>query len=149
MNALAHCVEALYSPGASPVALLLAEEGARALAAALPGVVARPADPVARAEALYGAWLAGWALGTSQMGVHHKICHVLGGRYDLPHAGVHSAVLPYAAAFNAPFAPEAMRRAARALDAEDAPGGLWDLAAAIRATTRRSRRSARRCCSPR
>src|SRR5262249_2725346 len=119
----------------SPVALLLAEEGIRALAAALSRVVAEPDDAAARAEALYGAWLAGWSLGTSQMGVHHKVCHVLGGRYDLPHAGVHSAVLPYATAYNAPFAADAMHRAARALHAADTAGGLWDLAAAIGAPT--------------
>lgn len=131
MNALAHCVEGLYAPGGSAATALLAEEGIRALASALPRVVAAPADRGARTDALYGAWLAGWTLGTTGMGVHHKICHVLGGSYDLPHAAVHSAVLPYAAAYNAGHAPGALARAARALRAPDAATGLWELARAI------------------
>jgi maleylacetate reductase len=135
MNAAAHCVEALYAPAASPVTSLLAEEGLRALAGALPRVVADPSDVDARSDALYGAWLAGSVLGIAGMGVHHKVCHVLGGTYDLPHGGVHSAVLPYATAFNAPFAADAMARAARALGGAEPAGALWDLAAAIGAPT--------------
>ena len=79
MNGLAHLVEGLYAPDASPVTAVLAEEGIRALADALPRVVVAPGDLDARACALYGAWLAGWVLGTAGMGLHHKICHVLGG----------------------------------------------------------------------
>jgi maleylacetate reductase len=135
MNAAAHCVEALYAPAASPITSLLAEEGLRALAGALPRVVANPSDLDARGDALYGAWLAGSVLGIAGMGVHHKICHVLGGTYDLPHGGVHSAVLPYATAFNAPYATEAMERAARAVGNDDPAGALWDLAAATGAPT--------------
>jgi maleylacetate reductase len=135
MNALAHCVEGLYAPGVSPVTALLAADGIRAVASALPRVVADGADLDARGELLYGAWLAGWTLGTAGMGVHHKVCHVLGGTFNLPHAQTHSAVLPYAAAFNAAHAPDALARAARALGADDAPGGLWDLAHAVGAPT--------------
>jgi maleylacetate reductase len=135
MNALAHCVEALYAPDASPVTAVLAEEGARALADALPRVAATPDDLTARGDALYGAWLAGWVLGTAGMGVHHKVCHVLGGTYDLPHGGVHSAVIPYATAFNAAHAPDAMARLSRALGQPDPAGALWDLAHAIGAPT--------------
>jgi maleylacetate reductase len=135
MNALAHCVEGLYSSAAGPVTAVLAEEGIRALAEALPRVVTNPADIDARGDALYGAWLAGWVLGTSGMGIHHKVCHVLGGAYDLPHAEIHSAVLPYATAYNAPFAAAAMMRAARALGTDHPAGGLWDLAVTIGAPT--------------
>jgi maleylacetate reductase len=135
MNAAAHCVEALYVPAASPITSLLAAEGLRALADALPRVVANPSDVDARGAALYGAWLAGSVLGIAGMGVHHKICHVLGGTYGLPHGGVHSAVLPYATAFNAPYTTEAMGRAARALGSDDPAGALWDLASAIGAPT--------------
>jgi maleylacetate reductase len=127
MNALAHCVEGLYAAGASPVTALLAEEGIRALSRALPVVVADGTDLGARGTALYGAWLAGWTLGTAGMGVHHAICHVLGGSYDLPHAEVHAVILPYAAAFNATHAAPALVRAAAALGVADAAGGLWDL----------------------
>jgi len=135
MNALAHCVEGLYSSAASPVTAVLAEDGIRTLSDALPRVVANPADIDARGDALYGAWLAGWVLGTSGMGIHHKVCHVLGGAYDLPHAEIHSAVLPHTTAYNAPFAAAAMTRAARALGTDDPAGGLWDLAVTIGAPT--------------
>lgn len=136
MNALAHLVEALYAPGVSPISFMQAEEGVRALALALPRVVADPSDLNARGDALYGAWLAGWALGTTGMGVHHKICHTLGGMYNLPHAPMHSAVLTYATKFNQDDAPEAMAAIVRALgsagmDAPDAATGIWNLANAI------------------
>ena len=140
MNALAHLVEGLYAPGVSPLQVLTAQEGVRALAVALPKVVARPTDIDGRAEALYGAWLAGWTLGTTGMGVHHKICHVLGGAYDLPHGPMHSAVLAYATAFNEASAPEAMAALIAALrqaglEAPTAATGIWDLANRIGAPT--------------
>jgi maleylacetate reductase len=140
MNALAHLVEGLYAPGLSPLSAMQAQEGVRALATSLPRVVAAPLDLEARGDALYGAWLAGWTLGTTGMGVHHKICHVLGGAYNLPHAPMHSAVLPYATAFNTAAAPAAMDAITRALDdagmpATSAASGIWDLARAIGAPT--------------
>ena len=140
MNAMAHLVEALYAPGISPISFQSAREGVRALSSALPRVVADPADLGARSDALYGAWLAGWALGTTGMGVHHKICHVLGGAYNLPHAPMHSAVLSYATAFNQSAAPEAMMAITSALNeagipATDAATGLWDLERLIGAPT--------------
>jgi maleylacetate reductase len=128
LNAIAHAMEVLYAPDGTPVTALMAEEGIRALAAALPRILEAPHDAAARAEALYGAWLCGTVLGQATMGLHHKLCHALGGGFDLPHAETHSVILPHAAAFNAGAAPEAMARIARALGAEDAPGGLWALA---------------------
>jgi maleylacetate reductase len=125
LNAVAHCVEALYAPDASPVVALLAAEGLRALAAAAPRVVRAPGDVAVRTAALYGAWLAGLSLGASTMGLHHKLCHVLGGSFGLPHAETHAVVLPHAVAYNAPAAPAAMAAAARAL----ADAGLGDGAA--------------------
>lgn len=135
MNAIAHCVEALYAPDANPITALMAEEGIRALAASLPVVVHKPADLEGRSGALYGAWLAGAALGAVSMGLHHKLCHTLGGSFKLPHAEVHTVILPHAAAYNRAAAPEAMARAARALGVADAPAGLFDLAAALGAPT--------------
>ncbi|HWQ13441.1 MAG TPA: maleylacetate reductase, partial [Roseiflexaceae bacterium] len=131
LNAIAHCVEALYAPDTNPIVQLMAEEGIRALAAALPAIQANPASLEARAGALYGAWLAGAALGATSMGLHHKLCHTLGGSFGLPHAETHAAVLPHAAAYNRVAAPEAMHRVARALGVADAPAGLFDLAAAL------------------
>ncbi|HTW85723.1 MAG TPA: maleylacetate reductase [Candidatus Sulfotelmatobacter sp.] len=128
LNALAHAVEALYAIDANPVVSLIAEESIRALAAGLPRVVEGPDDVDARAQCLYGAWLAGIALGSVSMALHHKLCHTLGGTWDLPHARTHAVVLPHAAAYNAPAAPTAMARVARALGVDDAPRGLADLA---------------------
>lgn len=140
MNALAHLVEGLYAPGVSPLSVVTAQEGIRALASALPRVMQDPMDRDARADALAGAWLGGWVLGTTGMGVHHTICHVLGGTFDLPHAPTHAAVLPYATAYNAEVAPEAMRRIAHALTEaftpeSDAATGLWSLGQHVGATT--------------
>jgi maleylacetate reductase len=126
MNAIAHCCEALYAHDGNPIVSLVAEEGIRALAAALPVIVQEPRDLEARTSALYGAWLAGLSISTTGNGIHHKLCHVLGG-LGLPHAETHSIVLPHAMAYNAAAAPEAMRRIARAIGAESAPRGLWEL----------------------
>jgi alcohol dehydrogenase class IV len=120
MNAMAHCVEAFYAPGASPITSLMAEEAIGALGRGAPAAVERPRDLDARAEVLYGAWLAGAAFAVAGSGLHHKICHVLGGAYDLPHADMHTVVLPHVAAFQAPAVPAAMERVARALGASDA-----------------------------
>lgn len=131
MNALAHAVEALYAPDATPLTLRAAQEAASSLAASLPHLGARPQNLDARSRALYGAWLAGWALGGSTMGLHHKLAHVLGGRCALPHAATHSVLLPHVAAFNLPFAPEAFAQAAAALGvatAAEVPGALHELA---------------------
>jgi len=131
INAIAHCVEALYAVDGNPITSLMAEEGIRALGQSLPAVVAAPDNLEARSLALYGAWLAGAALGVVSMGVHHKLCHTLGGSFGLPHAEVHTVILPHAAAYNRAAAGDAMARAARALGAEDAAGGLYDLAVAV------------------
>jgi alcohol dehydrogenase class IV len=105
----------------------MAEEGIRALAASLPIIIRNPKDLDARSEALYGAWLAGVSLGAVGMALHHKLCHTLGGTWNLPHAETHSIVLPHAARYNRDAAPDAMARVARALGAKDAPNGLYDL----------------------
>jgi maleylacetate reductase len=135
MNALAHCVEALYAQDANPITSLMAAEGIRAFAGALPVVVKEPGNLDARSEALYAAWLAGSALANVAMGIHHKLCHVLGGSFNLPHAEVHTVILPHAAAYNRTAAPAAMRTIAAGLDADDAAQGLWDLAKRIGAPT--------------
>lgn len=128
MNAIAHAAEGLYAQDANPIHALLAEEGIRAIAQGLPGVVARPADLEARGRCLYGAWLCGAVLGAVGMALHHKLCHTLGGTFNLPHAQTHTIVLPHALAYNAAAAPEAMARIARALAQSDAPSALYDLA---------------------
>lgn len=131
MNAIAHAVEALYAEERNPIISLMAEAAIGALARALPIIVRSPEDRAARQEALYGAWLCGVALGAVGMALHHKLCHVLGGSFDMPHAPTHTVILPHAVAYNAPGAPEAMRRIAAALGTDDAPTGLFDLARSL------------------
>lgn len=133
MNAIAHAVEGLYAPDANPIVSLMAEEGIRALAAGLPAAVAKPDDVDARTACLYGAWLCGAVLGAAGMGLHHKLCHTLGGSFNLPHAETHTVILPHAAAYNRSAAPAAMARVERALGAGKAAGGLYDLAAKLKA----------------
>jgi maleylacetate reductase len=133
INAIAHCVEALYAKDANPVISLLAEEGIRAMAAGLPLIMAEPASLEARSQALYGAWLGGISLGSVGMALHHKLCHTLGGSFNLPHAETHTVILPHAVAYNESAAPEAMKRAARALQTETAAAGLYNLASHLNA----------------
>jgi len=126
-NAMAHAIEGLYAENANPLTALIAEQGIRALAAALPRFSQTLDDMSARSEALYGAWLCGTVLAATSMALHHKLCHVLGGSFDLPHAETHAVLLPHTIAYNAPAAPAAMARAARALGTDDVPARLFDL----------------------
>lgn len=139
LNAIAHCVEALYGPGANPIVSLMAEEGIRVLGRSLPTAVHRPDDLDARSDALYGAYLAGAALAVAGTGLHHKLCHVLGGTYGLVHGEVNAVILPHAVAYNAVAVPEAIARVAGALggsaDATVAAGLLYDLDVTIGAPT--------------
>jgi maleylacetate reductase len=131
LNALAHAVEGLYAPDASPITSMMAEEGARAFAAALPALAVDGTDLEARADALYGAWLCGSVLGSTTMGLHHKLCHVLGGTFDLPHAETHAVILPHAVAFNEAAVPDLLSPLAKALGTERAGQGLHAYAASI------------------
>jgi alcohol dehydrogenase class IV len=135
MNAMAHAVEALYAQDGNPVTSMLAEQGIAALARALPLIVADTRHIEARSDALFGAWACGNCLGTVGMSLHHKLCHTLGGSFDLPHAETHTVVLPHAAAFNQDAAPQALKRVAQALGANAAGPGLFDLAESLGAPT--------------
>ncbi len=128
INAIAHAAEGLYSVDGNPVMSLMAEEGIRALGRALPAIRRDGADLDARADALYGAWLCGTVLGHVGMALHHKLCHTLGGTFNLPHAETHTIVLPHALAYNATHAPEAMARITRALNGASAAQAVFDLA---------------------
>jgi maleylacetate reductase len=128
MNALAHCVEGLYAPQAQPLALLAAEEAIRQIGPALRALPQAPRDPDLRGELLYGAYLAGVALAGTGMALHHRICHILGGRYGIAHGDANAVILPHAVRFNAPAARDAIARVARALGTEDAATALAALA---------------------
>ena len=130
LNGIAHAAEGLYAPDGNPLVDGLAEAGIRLLAGAIARLHAEPGDLAARADALSGAWLCGQVMGSITVGLHHKLCHLLGGTFGLPHAEVHAVVLPHAVAANAAFAPAAMQRLARSLDApsDDAATALHGLA---------------------
>jgi maleylacetate reductase len=127
MNAMAHSVEGLYAEEANPVVSMMAEESIRSFGRALPRVLDNPKDAEAWTDAVYGAFLAGICLGAVGMALHHKICHTLGGTFDLNHADIHCLMLPYSAAYNRAAAPDAMARVARALNASDGPDALYEL----------------------
>lgn len=133
LNAMAHCVDSMWGPRTDPIDQALAGEGSHALRRGLPAVVADPSGIEGRERTLYGAYLAAVAFASAGSGMHHKICHVLGGMYNLPHAQTHAVVLPHVLAFNAPNAPEAERRIARAFGSATASEGLADLYATVHA----------------
>ena len=134
-NAMAHGAEALYAERPNPLLLAAAEEAVRLMAHALPRIVIAPQDPEARSAALEAAWLGGWSLANGGSGLHHRLCHILGGAFGLPHAETHTILLPHVLAYNAPDAPEAMARLSRALGARSAADCLHDMADSLGAPT--------------
>jgi len=129
VNAIAHAAEGLYAHDGNPITALLAEEGMRAIAGALQlfGSDDAAVQTEAQAMALYGTWLCGTVLGSVAMGLHHKLCHTLGGSFDLPHAETHTVMLPHTLAYNAAHAGAAMARTARALGGPEAPAAVYAL----------------------
>ncbi len=128
INAIAHAAEGLYAVDGNPIMDLMAQEGIAALGRALPAIKLVANDLQARTDALYGAWLCGTVLGNVGMALHHKLCHTLGGSFNLPHAETHTIVLPQALAYNAAAAPQAMQRIATALGGQNAAQAVFDLA---------------------
>jgi maleylacetate reductase len=135
LNAMAHCVDSMWGPRADPIDRALAQEGIRGLAEGLPAVAAESASIEGIEQTLYGAYLAGVAFASAGSGLHHKICHVLGGMFNLPHAQTHAVVLPHVLAFNAPNAPEAQARIAQAFGTRTANAGLAALRQVLDAPT--------------
>lgn len=134
LNAMAHAAEALYASDRNPVTTMISLEGLRALSEALPALVADPMSMRARSGALYGAWLCGKALGSVAMAFHHKLCHTLGGSFDLPHAETHAIMLPHTLAFNAQAVPDLLAPMA-ALFGGDLARGMWTFAKTLGAPT--------------
>lgn len=130
LNAMAHAAEGLYARERNPITTMMAVEGLRAMHAALPVLAGNPASTAARGDALYGAWLCGTVLGTVGMALHHKICHTLGGSFDLPHAATHAIMLPHTVGFNAAAVPEQLAPVADIFGGPPGPA-LYDFAAGI------------------
>ena len=137
INAIAHAAEGLYAQNGNPIMSLLAEEGIRALADGLRLLKKNDQDIEARSLCLYGAWLCGYVLGNVGMAIHHKLCHTLGGSFNLPHAPTHTVVLPHAIAYNETAVPEAMERIKRALGTTEstAANALFDLVSELEGPT--------------
>ncbi len=135
LNAMAHAVEALYAPDTSPVVTLMAEAGIGDLVGALPQIASAARDLSARTRAQRGSWLCGACLGATTMGLHHRICHALGGALDLPHAATHAVVLPHALAYNRPAVPGVWARLGRVLESADPADALWQLGSRLGAPT--------------
>ena len=133
LNAMAHAAEGLYAQNRSPLSTLMALEGLRAFKDALPRVIATPDDLKARGETLYGAWLCGTVLGTVGMALHHKLCHTLGGSFDLPHAETHAVILPHAIAYNEAAASAHLAPLADIFDSPSASQALYRFAVAVQA----------------
>lgn len=134
-NAIAHAAEALYAKERNPVTSMIAEDGIRALSRGIPVIASDPHHLDGRSECLYGAWLCGTVLGTTGMALHHKLCHVLGGTWNLPHAETHCVILSHVLAFNYTAAPEAMQRIERAMGTTHAASGIYDMMKRLNAPT--------------
>ena len=131
INAIAHAAEALYARDANPIIAMMAEEGIASIAQGLPKLAASAQDREARTLVLYGAWLCGVCLGSVGMALHHKLCHTLGGLFNLPHAPMHTAVLPHALRYNEDAAPAAMATIGRAMGVSDPARGLYEFASKL------------------
>ncbi|MEM7717637.1 MAG: maleylacetate reductase [Pseudomonadota bacterium] len=132
LNAMAHAVEALYAKDRNPISSLMANEGLRSLKSALKSIYETPDNEKARSEALYGAWLCGSVLGAVGMSLHHKLCHTLGGSFDLPHAETHAILLPHTAAYNQIEAKDELKYATK-LFGGNLGSGLHSFAQSIEA----------------
>jgi maleylacetate reductase len=128
-NALAHCIEGCYGPGANPVTTLSAVEGIRVLSTSVPQLARDPRDAEVRSDLLYGAYLAGSVVAVVGVGLHHRTCHVLGGSYGLSHAACNAVILPHAIAYNAVAVPDLARTWATAMGADDPAAFSFDLVA--------------------
>ncbi|MEI8400751.1 MAG: iron-containing alcohol dehydrogenase [Alcaligenaceae bacterium] len=128
MNAVAHCIEGLYSKKRNPIADGLALQGLRLLGQGLPAMMRAPADIDARAQVLYGAHLSGMVIASTRTCLHHGLCHVLGALGGLSHGVANSIMLPHVMKFNARSAASQLRLVAQALGVE--VSGLSDEQAA-------------------
>lgn len=127
LNAMAQAVVNIATDKMNAMVSTYAIGAVKALAKSLPAIKTDPKNMAARAEALYGACLAGAALGTGTTSLHHKICHTLGGSFNMPHAETHAILLPHSVAFNAVATPIGTAKLAAALNSDDAALSLYYL----------------------
>lgn len=135
LNAMAQAVVNVTAASPNPIITALAIDGIRAIARGLPTVIRSPRDLPARSDVLYGACLCGAALGVGITGLHHRLCHTLGGSFNTSHADTHAILLAYSVAYNAPAVAEGTARVAEALGVTDAAAGLFDLLHSVSTVT--------------
>lgn len=131
LNAIAHAVEGLYAIDRTQSASELAIQGVSAFRSALPRVIEAPDDLATREETQRGAWACGTVLGEVGMALHHKLCHTLGGSFDLPHAETHAIILPHAVAFNSVAVPQLLAPVSDIFGVDDPAIGLWEFARSL------------------
>ncbi len=135
MNAIAHAIEALYAKDKNPITSMQALQAIRLLVEALPNIADDPTDLKSRSQALLGAFISSLTLGSVGIALHHKLCHTLGGSFNMPHAETHAIILPHATAFNEPAAAGALDEVSGMLGGRGAGRGLHELAKRIGAPT--------------
>lgn len=135
LNAMAQAVVNVASGDANPMVQMMAIEAVRALSHALPLVISEPNNMDARAEALYGASLAGGSLGTGTTSLHHRLCHTFGGTFNTPHAETHTVLLPHSVAYNAKATAQGTAKLAQAMGVDDPALGIFNLAKTVGAPT--------------
>ncbi|MBY4209068.1 maleylacetate reductase [Rhodococcus fascians] len=135
LNALAHSVDSMWAPRADPINSTLAVEAITALSSGLRDIKRDSTSQSGHEQTLYGAYLSAVAFASAGSGLHHKICHVLGGTYNMPHAQTHAIVLPHVLEYNAPYAPAAEQRIAAAFGTSTAVEGLFSLRTELEAPT--------------
>lgn len=136
LNAIAHAMEGFYAPDRHPVTEALSRDAMTAFRDALPVLIASPLDKEARAKALYAAWGCSLTLGHVTMALHHKLAHVLGGSFGLPHAETHAVLLPHTTAFNEPAVGDLLAPIADTFGHGGAGKGLWHFAKSVNAPMR-------------
>ncbi len=127
LNAMAQAVVNVATDKINPIVSCLALDAVKSLYESLPVIMDKPDDMEARSQALYGACLAGGALGTGATSLHHKICHTMGGTFNMPHAETHAVILPHSVAYNAAATPDGSARLAAAMGAANAADAIYNL----------------------
>lgn len=130
LNGMAHAIEALYARSRSPASDAIASHGLRLFTRALTVLPREPDSLQVRGDLLDAAWLCGHVLGQTQMGLHHQLCHVLGGRFDLPHAELHALLLPHVLGLTLERKHELRQQMGDAMGVKDPVGWLKERAAA-------------------
>jgi alcohol dehydrogenase len=95
IDGLLGTVEAYVSSKSSFMSDILLEKAAISLASALNGLIARPDDPSARAEAWKGSFLSSLGQSMSAPGIGTAVALAINARWPVPKAALAAILLPY------------------------------------------------------